>query len=65
MNDTPLTLPLTLTGYIVQMPPQTLKTVEEVRDYIAQAIASFEGDPADSDFQEGYLACLKELRSLM
>lgn len=29
------------------------------RAYVAEAIASFDGDPADSDFQRGYLAALE------
>ena len=33
-------------------------TIPEARAYVAEAIASFDGDPADSDFQDGYLAAL-------
>lgn len=30
--------------------------------YIDKAIASFDGDHADTDFQRGYLAALKDVR---
>ena len=30
--------------------------------YLAGGIASFTADPADSDFQKGYLACLEEVK---
>ena len=29
------------------------------RNYVTEAIASFQNDPADSDFQRGYLAALE------
>jgi hypothetical protein len=32
------------------------------RDYVDAAIASFENDPPDSDYQKGYLAALKVVR---
>jgi len=32
-----------------------------VKDYVEQGLISFEADPADSDYQEGYRACLKDL----
>ena len=37
-------------------------TTQEVRDYLDRAIGSFLGDPADSDFQRGYLAALETVR---
>lgn len=36
-----------------------MKEIEKARAYVAEAIASFDGDPADSDFQVGYLAALR------
>lgn len=30
-------------------------------NYILQALNGFDNDPADTDFQRGYEACLKEL----
>lgn len=32
--------------------------IKKARAYISSSIQSFDGDPADSDFQEGYLAAL-------
>ena len=34
-----------------------------IEDYLKNAIKSFEGDPADTPYQEGYLAALQELLS--
>ena len=33
--------------------------IEKARAYITEEIASFQSDPADSDFQRGYLAALE------
>ena len=36
-----------------------------VEEYLKWAIASFERDPADSEFQKGYLAALEEVQKVM
>lgn len=36
-------------------------STEQIEQLIVQGIRSFDGDPADSDFQRGYLAALVEL----
>ena len=33
-------------------------TLDEARDYVRKSIEGFERDPADSEFQRGYLAAL-------
>lgn len=33
-----------------------------VEDYFFTALAGFDNDPPDSDYQKGYLAALKEMR---
>ena len=55
----------TLTGVVIQAPALNIKTIDEMRDHLDMVIASFVGDPADSNYQEGYLACAKELRELL
>lgn len=37
--------------------------MEKVYEYLNDAIKSFAGDPADSDFQRGYLAALIEMEN--
>lgn len=39
--------------------------VAELLRAISMGISSFEDDPADSDFQEGYLAALVELQRVL
>lgn len=41
--------------------PDRTQDGEDLRAYLQRAIASFDGDPADTDFQRGYLAALKEV----
>lgn len=36
-----------------------------IQDYIEQAIASFEADPADTEYQKGYLAALVEMQKVL
>ncbi len=36
----------------------------EIEDYLNEAIASFERDEPDSEYQEGYEAALLELRNV-
>jgi hypothetical protein len=36
-----------------------------MKEYLEWAIASFERDPADSEFQKGYLAALEEVQKVM
>ena len=36
-----------------------------VEEYLKWAIASFERDPADSEFQKGYLAALIEVQKVL
>jgi hypothetical protein len=36
-----------------------------VEEYLEQAIASFERDPADTLFQEGYKAALEDLQKIL
>src|SRR4051812_24995685 len=35
---------------------------ESAKDYVTRAIASFDGDPPDNQFQKGYLAALEVVR---
>lgn len=37
-------------------------TVESAREYVEKAIASYAGDPADNQFQKGFLAALEVVR---
>ena len=36
-----------------------------IEEYLEEAIASFERDPADSQFQKGYLAALEEAQQFL
>jgi hypothetical protein len=36
----------------------------QMLEYVNKGIESFERDPADTDFQRGFLACLKALKSV-
>jgi hypothetical protein len=36
-----------------------------IEEYLKEAIASFGKDPADSEFQKGYLAALEEVQKVM
>jgi hypothetical protein len=36
----------------------------EIEDYINDVLKSFEDDPADTDYQEGYAAAYRELQAL-
>ena len=36
-----------------------------IEEYLEWAIASFERDPADSEFQRGYLAALEEVQKVL
>lgn len=36
-----------------------------IEEYLKEAIASFEKDPADSLFQKGYLAALEETQKFL
>lgn len=35
--------------------------MEEFRAFLVKAIKTFETDPGDSDYQDGYLAALEEI----
>ena len=37
------------------------ETVTSIRGYLEKAIEGFKADPADSNFNDGYLACLQSL----
>lgn len=36
-----------------------------IEEYLKEAIASFEKDPADTLFQKGYLAALEEMQKFL
>ena len=36
-----------------------------IKEYLAEAIASFDRDPADTRFQEGYLAALEDVQKFL
>ena len=36
-----------------------------IEEYLKEAIASFERDPADTLFQKGYLAALEEMQKFL
>jgi hypothetical protein len=36
-----------------------------IEEYLKEAIASFERDPADSQYQKGYLAALEETQKFL
>jgi hypothetical protein len=36
-----------------------------IEEYLEEAIASFKRDPADSQFQKGYLAALEETQKFL
>lgn len=36
-----------------------------IQEYIAEAIASFDRDPADTRFQEGYKAALEDVQKFL
>lgn len=38
---------------------------EKIRDYVEGVLASFDGDPADNDFQHGYQAAFEEVRRFL
>lgn len=57
---------ITVGDVLMAMPMLTLKGAEaSVQRYLQQALAGFADDPADSDYQRGYEAALKELASLI
>lgn len=37
--------------------------MSSIRNYVTRSITSFEADPADDDFQRGYLAALKDFEA--
>jgi hypothetical protein len=37
------------------------EVMEKLREYLVEALAGFERDPPDSNYQEGYQAALEEL----
>ena len=41
----------------------TPATLQDVIDYVQSELASFERDPADSDFQRGYECALRDMRT--
>ena len=41
---------------------QAASKVENAKGYVERAIASYVGDPADNEFQKGYLAALEAVR---
>lgn len=43
----------------------SLATIDDVRAYLQNAIESFNGDPADSDYQHGYLGALIEVQKMI
>lgn len=38
---------------------------QSLAEYIREALAGFENDPADSDFQRGYKAALEAVKQFM
>lgn len=39
----------------------TFTNVNDVRQYVLDSLHQFKEDPADTDYQHGYQACLEEL----
>ena len=37
----------------------------DIEEYLKWAVASFDSDPADSEFQKGYLAALIEVQTVL
>jgi hypothetical protein len=37
----------------------------DIETYLIEALQSFENDPADTDYQKGYEAALKEVRKVI
>lgn len=42
-----------------------LRSAEEMLEHLDAAIASFNGDPADDDYQLGYLNAMKEMKKFV
>ncbi len=42
-----------------------MKTIDEILAYLQQGIDSFDTDPPDSIYQRGYLAALKEVKTVI
>lgn len=59
MSGTRLHLSLTIEEFLMPTTEQKLALIEE---YLHNALASFQMDPADSDFQRGYQASLEEVQ---
>ena len=39
--------------------------LDQVEEYLETALASFDADPADTDYQKGYKAALEEARDFI